>query len=86
MKRTQILILLVCFGFLAFAPTDKSSVYQTDYYSPYCVDGHGWLRGKGCDDNTAFTLDGSNQIGKRHEEDTKGHRWDNRYCKTGGRN
>ncbi len=76
--------ILICLtAVFAFNPIDRDENAQTDYYTPYCVDGDGWLNRKGCD-GQVYSLDGSNQIGKRHEQATKGHRWDNKFCRTGG--
>lgn len=80
MKRLKVMILFICAT--TFFSFSSGKFSQTDYYTPYCVDGHGWLNGRGCD-GKVYTLDGSNQIGKNHELATKGHRWDNKYCRTG---
>jgi len=81
MKPTAVLLIIICLGLLSFTPNDKKLNFQTDYYSPYCVDGDGWLRGRGCEDGNYLTLDQSNQIGKSHEQATRGHRWDNKFCR-----
>jgi hypothetical protein len=84
MKKLLIPILLVCFTLFAFVPYYYHASLQVDYYKPYCVDGDAWLGdGKDCSGGV-YTLDGSNQIGKSHEQQTKGHRWDNRFCRTVG--
>lgn len=81
MKKVSIILALCAIQF-AFVPVPDE--FQTDYYAPYCVDGHGWL-GTACDRGATYSLDQSNQMGKRHEQATKGHRWDNKFCRTGGK-